>query len=43
MYHNLRMIDIQIHFFTHTEDPDISCETTMVTDIETPNYCEEPK
>ena len=43
MYHNLCMIDIQIHFFTQREDPDISCETTMVTDIETPNYCEEPK
>ena len=43
MYHNLCMIDIQIHFFTQREDPDISCETTMVTDIETPNYCEAPK
>ena len=25
------------------EDPDISCETTMMRDIETLNYCEEPK
>ena len=37
------MIYIQIHFLIPREEPDISRETIMVRDIETPNYCEEQK
>ena len=44
MYHNLCTIDIQVLYSQkEREDPDISCETTMMRDIETLNYCEEPK
>ena len=44
MYHNLCTIDIQVLYSQkEIEDPDISCETTMMRDIETLNYCEEPK